>query len=164
MLHTDQPQKIRLTQEGFENYTGQMGITFFENGLSLYPVPFKDANRMSAVMICEFEDGTSCNPAQRLLDTANQEANGVRETEDEVAPEAPVVLPVVEAPVLVTLEAPVQEQPVLRSTVVYSREDLEEIADKQGIAGLREIAGPLGIKSNSITNLITELVKATAAQ
>ena len=44
MLHTDEPQRIRLTQEGFENYTGQMGILFFENGMTIDPVPFKDAN------------------------------------------------------------------------------------------------------------------------
>lgn len=164
MLHTDEPQRIRLTQEGFENYTGQMGILFFEDGLSTHPVPFKDANRMSAVMVCEFEDGTSCNPAQRLLDTANQSHDQGRETTDQPPAEEPVVIAPVEEPVVITLTPAVDENAPARPTVVYSRDELADIADKKGIAGLREIATPLGIKSNSITGLIEELVKATAAQ
>jgi len=164
MIHTDTQQRIRLTQPGYEHYSGQMGILFFEDGLSTHPVPFKDANRMSAVMICEFEDGSSCNPAQRLLDTAHQEAVFGRETTDKAPDDELPVSVSVEEPVLIALDQPKQDQPILRSSVVYSREDLEEIADKKGIAGLREIATPLGIKSNSITNLIEELAKATAAQ
>lgn len=164
MLHTDEPQRIRLTQEGFEGYTGQMGILFFENGLSTHPVPFKDATRMSAVMICEFEDGSSCNPAQRLLDTAGQGADSTRQTEDEAFSPEPALPPVVEAPVEIVLAKATNPDQPAYTGVVYSREDLSEIADSKGIAGLREIAAPLGVKSNSITGLIEELVKATAAQ
>lgn len=161
MLHTDAPQRIRLTQEGYEHYTGQMGITFFEDGLSTEVVHFKDAHRMAAVLKCEFEDGSSCNAAQRLLDTAHQEAVVGRVTEDEVSVN-PVVTGSVEAPVVIKLE---QEQKPRDEafTHSYTRADLEEIADQKGIAGLREIATPLGLKSNSITGLIDELVKVSTA-
>lgn len=155
MLHTDSQQRIRITQAGFENYNGQMGILFFENGLSTNPVPFKDANRLSATLLCEFEDGTSCNPAQRLLDTAGQEAPQARETFDE-QPGAATAAPAARVTPVVEL----QDQPAAQYTVVQ----LEEIADSKGIQGLRDIATPLGIKSNSITGLIAELIKAGVAQ
>lgn len=159
-LHTDTPLRIKLTQEGYETYTGQMGIIFFENGLSTEPVPFRDAARMAAVMICEFEDGTSCNPAQRLLETALQEADSTRDTIDAPVAEEPAVLPAVEALVEIVMTKAVEKSAV--PVRVYSRDELAAIADKKGISGLREIATPLGIKSNSITGLIEELVKATA--
>ena len=163
MLHTEAPQRIRLTQEGYEHYTGQMGITFFEDGLSTDVVPFKDANRMAAVLKCEFEDGTSCNAAQRLLDTAQQEASVERVTEDEVKTDAaPVVAAPVETPVVINL-TPAERPRDEANTHSFSRADLEEIADQSGIAGLREIATPLGLKSNSISGLIDELVKVSTA-
>lgn len=144
--------KIKLTQEGWEGYTGQMGVLQFVDGLSTSEVPFRDAARMSAVMNCEFEDGSSCNPAQRLLDTMGQEAVVGRETEIELV-----------APPVSTIVPSLSEQPVIVQKTDYTVAQLEEIADAKGIAGLREIAGPLGIKSNSITGLIAELTKAGVA-
>ncbi|MDV5203722.1 hypothetical protein [Acinetobacter baumannii] len=35
--------KLKLTGAGSENYTGQMGVVFFENGLSKYDVMLNDA-------------------------------------------------------------------------------------------------------------------------
>jgi len=154
MLHTDAQQRIRITQAGFEKYTGQMGILFFEDGLSTHAVAFKDANRISAVMTCEFEDGTSCNPAQRLLDTKGQEAIVGRETIEMT--EAGVSIAPLSAPA-----APAQQA---ASTASYTVAQLEAVADDKGIAGLREISDPLGIKSNSIVGLIAELTKAGVAQ
>lgn len=144
--------KIKLTQEGWAGYTGQMGVLQFEDGVSTTDVPFRDAARMSAVMNCEFEDGSSCNPAQRLLDTMGQAAVVGRETEVEtVAPPVSTVVP------------SLTEQPVNVKGAEYTVAELEEIADAKGIVGLRDIATPLGIKSNSITGLIAELTKAGVA-
>lgn len=144
--------KIKLTQEGWAGYNGQMGVLQFVDGLSTTEVPFRDAARMSAVMNCEFEDGSSCNPAQRLLDTMDQGAVVGRETEVEtVAPPVSTVVP------------SLTEQPVIVQKAEYTVAQLEEIADAKGIVGLRDIATPLGIKSNSITGLIAELTKAGVA-
>jgi hypothetical protein len=141
--------KIKLTQEGWAGYNGQMGVLQFVDGLSTTEVPFRDAARMSAVMSCEFEDGSSCNPAQRLLDTMGQEAVVGRETEVETA-----------APPASTVVPSLTEQPAIIQKAEYTVAQLEEIADAKGIVGLRDIATPLGIKSNSITGLIAELTKA----
>ena len=68
-------------------------------------------------------------------------------------PEAPVEAKLVDAaPVIADLMAP-----------AYTEEQLAAIADKQGIAGLREIAEPLGVKGNSIAGLISSILKAAGA-
>jgi hypothetical protein len=45
----------------------------------------------------------------------------------------------------------------------YTREELEKIADEKGIKGLREIADPLGLKSNSIVPLIDSILEKQAS-
>ena len=173
--------KIKLTQPGWETYTGQMGILQFVDGVSVTDVPFRDAARMSAVLVCEFEDGSSCSPSQRLLDTAGVEApvgRPVEITDPALVIDLPVAEGGVEKPAVDEDEAARIEEseraeseedevvsegdePVVDSNL-YTLEELSAIADAKGIAGLREIAGPMGIKSNSITGLIEELLKASA--
>lgn len=41
-----------------------------------------------------------------------------------------------------------------------TREELEAIADEKGISGLREIGNELGVKSNSIEDLIGKILAA----
>lgn len=148
--------KIKLTQPGFETYNGQMGVTFFEEGLSVSDVLVQDAIRMSAVMLCEWEDGTSPNIAQSLIDNSDTPAptfvsgeDGQHELNDDEIKAAQEV-----QAALIQAGAPVGPS--------YTFEQLAEIADAKGIQGLREISDPLGIKSNSIKNLIDAIVKVTA--
>lgn len=180
--------KIKLTQPGWEGYTGQMGVLFFENGTSTADVAPKDAVRMAATMLCEYEDGTSCSPSQRLLDTTNQEATSVRETTDDETPAGKLVD--VEAPVEVVLqpesktrddgniiqagtndgvvelkdEDDGEEEAAATNAVdsqpAYTNAELEAIADSKGISGLREIAEPHGVKSTSIKGLIDSILAA----
>lgn len=134
--------KLRLTQPGFETYTAQMGVTFFENGLSTTDVSVMDATRMAAVMGCEWEDGTPANVGQIYLDNMHTEAPVF------AAPGAPDKLVVADVSVV---------------SVGYSEADLAAIADAKGIAGLRDIADTLGIKGNSIGGLIAAILKAQVA-
>lgn len=131
--------KIKITEKGFENFTGQMGVVFFENGFSTADVSSHDAFRMSAVMGFEWEDGTPCNVAQRILDNMNAPAPNVTETfVEEVKPE------------------------VVVQGELWTEDELGKIADEEGIAGLRAIADPLGIKDKSVAGLISGLLKAGA--
>lgn len=170
--------KIKLTQEGFENYTGQMGVHFFENGLSTADVSFRDSARMAAVMNCEYEDGTNCSPSQRLLDSALVEADSTRDTFDEpakraAAPEAPAADVLTSTDVDPNKGASDEGEGTTGTgtdTVaddaapsnLWTADELGQIADKDGIVGLRAIADPLNVKSNSIANLITALIAANA--
>lgn len=137
--------KLRLTAPGFEKYTGQMGVLFFEDGLSTGDVLHRDAVRLANVIGAEWEDGTQANTGQLYLD--NMETSAPVEVSRMV-----VDAPVEEA-------APVEDAPAAN---LYTEADLAAIADKSGIAGLRDIAEPLGIKGNSIGGLIAAILKAAA--
>ena len=43
---------------------------------------------------------------------------------------------------------------------IYTREELEAVADDSGIRGLREIGDPLNVKATSLTTLIDLILKA----
>lgn len=142
--------KLRLTQKGFEHYNGQMGVIWFVDGLSTADVTNNDARRMSASMLCEWEDGTSANVAQALLDNAETKAPmfkvGAEQHDADAANKAEVAQLGSDKP----------------KTSKWAREELEKIADEKGIKGLRAIADPLGIKGASIRELIAELSKDRA--
>jgi hypothetical protein len=144
--------KIRLTQTGFENYNGQMGVVFFEAGLSTNDVRPIDAIRMSAVMQCEWEDGRSANVAQSILDNANTSAPMFS-----VVPGADNDAEAAAAAELAEVVASI-EDPDMPKTAMWTKEQLGAIADRDGIAGLRDIATPLGIKGNSIKEMIAAIL------
>lgn len=119
--------KLKLIQEGYEGFTGLLGVTLFEDGVSVNDVPGREARTIGMSIKAEWEDGTDPNPAQGLLDSMHNE------------------------PVMETAAAPVVP-------TVYTEEQLAEIADKEGIKGLRAIAEPLGIKGTSIKELMAEIL------
>lgn len=138
--------KLRLTQGGFESYTGQMGVIFFENGLSVSDVLPVDAVRVAGVVGAEWEDGSPANVGQLYLDAVNNPAPVFeRVVVEEVSEKASEKAPDIEAAV----------DPIVR----YSEDDLAAVADKDGIAGLRKIAEPLGIKDKSIGGLMAAILK-----
>lgn len=141
--------KLRLTAPGWETYTGQMGVINFEDGLSVTDVLAIDAVRVAGVIGAEWEDGTPANVSQIYLDNMHTEAP---------TPEEQAAADNVDAPKTVDPDAAREKAELLG--VSYTEEELAAIADSKGIAGLREIAAPLGIKSNSISSLIEAILKA----
>ena len=158
--------KLKITQPGWEGYTGQLGMAFFKDGVSIADVPKLVARRLAGVVGCVWEDGTNPSVTQDEL-TRDVPAPDVVTTIPAPAPEpAPALMPV-EAP-NATVETQPSEfiQPVdpsaltVPTAAIYTKEELEAIADAEGIVGLRAIADPLDIKSNSISALITAMVSA----
>ena len=136
--------KVRLTQPGFQKYTGQMGVVFFQDGLSTDHVAERDAIRMAAVMNCEWENGSNLSPSQHVINTLKNSAPVLKTAEvvvDEVTP-------------------PTESEQPPTETLKWTREELEALADAQGIQGLRQIADPAGIKGRSITEMIEAIVNA----
>lgn len=140
--------KLRLTAPGWQTYTGQMGVIFFENGLSVGDVLPVDAVRVAGVIGAEWEDGRPANVSQIYLDNMQTEAAVMQDNRE---PEAPVV------------ETKSEVTQVTSPEVTYTEAQLAEIADNGGITALREIATPLGIKSNSIAAMIAAILKAAGA-
>ena len=133
--------KLRLTQDGFENYTGQFGIHHFEAGLTVDHVSNMDATRIAAVMGAEWEDGSPANVGQIYLDSMNVGAKDVADG-------------------LVEASAPVEAPVAKAAPVAHSEAALSAIADAEGIAGLRGIGDSYGVKSTSIRGLIDAILAA----
>ena len=123
--------KLKLTQSGYEKFTGQFGIVDFVDGVSVGDVNAREARNIAVSIGCEFEDGSSPNPAQILLNSMNDRAGEVK---PENKPEPAVFVP-------------------------FTKEQLEKVADEKGIKGLRQLADPLKIKGTSIVELIKELLE-----
>lgn len=143
--------KIRLTQPGFETYTGQMGTVFFEDGLTTTDVKHIDAVRIAAQFLCEWEDGTTASVAQSILDHAQATTLSI-----------PVEMNADQALALQAGTAGAEAQPEPVGSKVYTEAELEEIADKAGIKGLREIGTVIGVKGNAIGELIKAILAKQA--
>lgn len=149
--------KLKLTQAGFETYTGQMGVVMFKDGVSESDVLPIDAIRISAAIGAEWEDGTAANVGEMYLNNMHSPAfvggNDINNLSMPVEGSENGVKPA---------KAPEGTEVVASET--YTEDSLAAIADKEGIAGLRTIADTLSVKGTSIVGLISSIMKAQAAK
>lgn len=145
--------KIRIVEAGYEKFTGSFGTVEFENGVSVHSVSDSEARLLAAIVTVVPEGGDTDLSASARFQAAKDVpafvetlptfaeliASGKMEGSD-----------VKQEP----QEAPVAESPA------FTRRDLEEIADSGGIAALRSIAEPLGIRGNSVAKLIQSILVA----
>lgn len=136
--------KLKLLAPGYTDYTGLFGIVEFENGLSVEDVSEQAANRIACIVSAAWEDGGIVGVADRLLAGANVQAPDMYAKREEIE----------------------YIDPTGKSGggAAWTKEELGEIADKNGIAGLREIGEPAGVKGNSIVGLIDAIVAANVTK
>lgn len=175
--------KLRLTGRGFENYTGQMGVIYFQDGLSVNEVLPVDGMRIAGTIGAVWEDGSVANVgevyAQNLQTPAptglQQErldylasVVGVTNASQAIAQtnlvaQAQFKAEGVNVPAAVqhaaTAAVSVADQPATSVDVKYTREALEAVVDKSGLTGLREIGNELGVKAGSINDLIDRILE-----
>lgn len=136
--------KIRIVEPGWETFTGDMGGATFVNGESTEPLPQLQVDRIGASIRIELEDGRQGGIQERLVSQKGVEAPELvgleRATEADLAGSPEPVAPEVPAPVF------------------HTEAELEGIAEEKGIAGLRLIGTPLGVKGRSIPELIREIL------
>lgn len=137
-------RRIKLTEPGFQNGTGQFFGLEFIDGVSVDPVLHFTANRIGSIMSAHFvnEDGSldhQCGPAYELVASRDMQAAVVS------VENTPVPTPDVPAPV-----------------TLYTETELSDIASHEGIAGLRPIGEKFGVRSTSISGLISAILKAQA--
>lgn len=138
-------QRIRIDEKGWSNYSGFLGGVEFHNALSVNMVDPMQATRLgSLIRIVKVDTDEQAGGAADYKRIQTVEAEVVPESErgltdsQAVAPQAPVN--------------------------VWTAEQLAAIADKQGIAGLREIAEPMGVKGRGIAELIEEIQAMQASK
>lgn len=131
--------KIRITKPGYEHLNGMFGAVEFKNGVSVDHVSQREADQIAAVISVEVVEGD----ASKLIGNRYEASKG---NQAEVKEPLPTGEP----------EKGNQEP----KEVEYPREKLEQIADKEGIAGLRVIGEQFGVRSKSINSLIEGIVQA----
>ena len=153
--------KIKLIEPGYETYTGFFGIVEFENGVSTHDVSSIEASLLSSILQVEDAD-TGEKVGQNELERQNwgRAAESTRlPTQAEIDAENGAGSIDMEtlgavAQAIVNLITPEKK--------TYTREELEAIADKRGIAGIREVADQFDIKGTSIVKLIDAIMAAQA--
>lgn len=165
--------QVKITDPGFAGFTGHFGSVYFEDGVSEH-ISNAEAERLGCIVKCETLDGVNPSATQRMVDIQSKNLDellamgkGVDGADRNKAQngeiKSSVAKPGEEPPAAQTGTAtPAGVKPSLD----FTREDLEALADKDGIAGLRNIGSQHGVKGRSITEIINELmvIKQTAEQ
>ena len=144
--------KIKLLEAGWETYTGDLGTVPFHKGVSEQGISPREARSLGAyIKIMEIDDDGNdlgiVNPALeqvRLSGLAAPQHAQLKTQAQIDAEAAPIVAVAVEG-------AEVRTKP-------YSLEELEALASEGGIAAIREIATPLGVKATAVRTLISEIL------
>jgi hypothetical protein len=180
--------RVRLLQAGRENMTGVLGRHEFKDGVSVQEIPLREVNRLAAILSIGDEEGNPLAHGFYLIPDASKteapivnfdvgtndpsaKVGGDDCTRVPTTPEQPVVDRNALQVVVVTPPPSNGEDETVDADVaapteilmkIYTQSELEEIADKRGIEGLRAIGTPLGVKSNSIAKLIEGIREAQA--
>lgn len=179
--------KVRLKSKQWAGFSSYLGVTKFENGVSVDVVSEREAQMLGSITAVEFvdEEGNATGNAgfgqvqvDKRGDKAPVEKKKLMAADK---PHTPEELPVPDLKVVLkggkadeTDEAAreledqiegheaniAQEDADVEEKVVHTRESLEAMADEGGIVALRSIGEELDVRSNSITSLITKILKA----
>ncbi len=141
------PAKIRLIEPAFISYTGILCGVQFEDGVSAQELPFIDQQRICASMRATTLDGDNVSPSAVYCDRNTLSADKIVEKE---------------APAIVAINRSKAEEE--KKVQHFTREELESIADSEGIAGLRIIGNQLGVKAKGIVEMIEGILKAQGGE
>ncbi|MPS48545.1 hypothetical protein [Methylobacillus sp.] len=144
-------RKVRFPEESsYHKFTGSLGLLQFVDGVSVNEVSKGELDRIACgTTLVDDETGWQIGPL------APKPPEGL--FDKPVAPEAPA------APITpVEPAAPTEPKSFVPDFKIYTLEELSEVADKKGIAGLRAIAEPFGVKNASIKGLIDEFLQDQA--
>lgn len=145
--------KVRIVEPALSNYTGMLYSISFKDGVSERELTTQEVSIIGASMRVESMEGDQVGAGMEHMKAHsmtldNALTKNAKDVDDVTAAS--------DAAKLDTVTADSQ-------VISYTREQLEAIADKDGISGLREIADPVGIKGRSINELIGELLEYQGA-
>lgn len=144
--------RLKITEQGWETFSGNLGVVVFEDGVSVGDVSHIEANIISGnIRVVELESGDNVGALELDSDMQNKRCESVTlKTMAEIFAEQ---------------VGEVQDKPVEVETVPhYTKDELEAIADKKGIAGLREIGDQVGVKGTSISGIIEAILLKVAGE
>jgi hypothetical protein len=157
---------VKITAPMFAGYTGPLGGYLFKDGVSVDPIPLRNALRIGATIEAVDENDVQLSPSTYpvgvnlgAVEAVTQNLQTEAAVQAEYVPETSTA----EASTIdITPERIVREDGTV--VVTYSQAQLEAIADKRGINGLREIGDALGVKGRSMAELITNITVAQSGK
>jgi hypothetical protein len=127
--------KLKIIQAGWANYTGMLCGAQFNEGVCDEATK-RQAAQIANIIQVETDEGKNPSDTQAVIDSQTT---------------------------AMSIPEPVAPPPAApKITTIYSKEELEKIADEKGIDGLRAVA-PEGVKSKSIVKLIQAILDAQNA-
>ena len=147
--------QIRLTDPGFAGYNGYFGNIMFTDGVSEH-ISSVEAERLGCIVACETLDGENPSATQRMVDVRNKDLDELRGTAHEVSNLSAQAAE--QSGDQVTEQVQSVNSSAAKPGFDFTREDLEALADAEGIAGLRNIGSQHGVKGRSIAEIIEELL------
>jgi len=144
---------LKITQKGWDGYTGVLGDVPFEDGVSLENVSTADSKRLASIIQMEERDsGKDPSVSQELIDTRHMTLG---EHEGFVRQKSVDNASVDETKAFTAEPSKPSDSDKSYS---YTMEDLEAVADKGGIEGLREFASEYDVRGGSIRAIINSLM------
>lgn len=140
------PRRLRIIDSNLATYTGPIGLTEFIDGVTTEPVDWIEAARIGATIHVEDADipGYQVNEAAENRRCRDMPADAERVAAFDKAFQ-------IEGDIKLGIDH-------------YTRAELEEIADKQGLAGVRELARAAGGTGRSILECINVVLSMQAEQ
>jgi len=151
--------KIKLTGKGYDKMTGLFGNIEFVDGVSVEEVSRRDAERLgSLTSVIDVDTKEEMNAAKgvEVRLRSGEKTRNVESAESESGSETDSEVAETENSENST------EGNVEASDKLYTEAELGNIADEEGIAGLRTIAESLNVSDKSVRGLITKILKAQA--
>jgi hypothetical protein len=142
------PRRIRIIESGWEGFTGDFGVTAFVAGVSVDLVPWIEQQRLGGLL--RIESAESDEIEAQLGPSAELVRGRALAADDERVAAVNTGVAGVNGEMRLAIER-------------FTREDLEDIADRKGINGLRDVAKAWGVKGRSIAELIHEILEAQEA-
>lgn len=146
---------LKMADPQWAGYTGMIGPVMFKDGVSTYPVDDRMRLRL----------GASIRLVEVDADGNEDEAGGAAIMVREGGVTARIAEPTIvqtdaEKEAELAADAAKEGRPPVDK--FFTGEELEQIADAQGIEGLRAVAAPWGVKDRKIVTLIQEILRAQA--
>jgi len=151
--------RVRIVQKGWETFTGNFGQIDFLNGVSVSATTEVAADRITTQILCvDAETGEPLGPGARAVGTKTIKAPVL------VPSEISTKTPEDEHRDRLKAEETRKIETAKAGRQIYTQTELEDVVDKNGIAGLREIGQQYGVKGRAIPELMASILAAQAAE
>jgi hypothetical protein len=156
--------RVKIIQPGWDKYNGPLYGIPFEDGVSQGELRRDQALQLGAMMpVVEIDENGDelgpVSPSHEMVVTASIAAEVVEPLKTDAQVSAEKAQLVGE-----TSDFAAQMDELAASAKLYTEAELQAIADTKGIAGLRVIGAPLGVKNTAIRGLIREIMAAQNGQ